>query len=616
MEKPGHASAWETNPSTGMVGVDLQHQRLIASASELCDMHGRGEPVSNIRIAINKLRRHSSFHFQAEEELMQACAIGARHRQAHQNSHQSFIGYLDRINALLATDSGVAVSPLLSFLNKWLKLHVSGVDSVMLREIALQSASARPPSDQQDSGNAAMLEAIDELYANLAERSFETLELNLQLQEEVARRQLLETAYSMSQARLRTIADNAYGWEYWQGPDREIIYMSPSCAQITGYSVEEFINHPALLNAIIHPEDRHLMDVHMHYIERNKDDGGELDFRIIRKDGEIRWIAHTCKAIYAQNGQYMGRRGSRRDLTDRYRQEESLRLAATVFDSVNEAVLVTSRDNRIIAVNASFTTITGFSADDVIGKDTRMLTDGEPAPEFIRELWRTLVRTGHWQGEFNNRRKGGKSYVAWVSINSVRDDKGHVTNYISVFSDISERKANEQRIHYLAHHDLLTGLPNRALFNDRLKQTVLTAKRYRANLALMFVDLDQFKPVNDRYGHNVGDMLLKGVAQRLLECIRESDTAARLGGDEFVVLLPGIGSEHDAALVASKILEAIETPFQIEDYAVQISASIGFAIYPDHGDTDDLILKNADSAMYHAKNEQQSRVVSFGHLAH
>ncbi|MEA5098736.1 MAG: diguanylate cyclase [Burkholderiaceae bacterium] len=614
MEKPVDAPDWNAHRSSGWAGIDVQHQRLIGNARELCEMYEKGEPVSNIRIALNKLRRHSSFHFQAEEELMQNCQVNGKHQQSHGKSHQSFLEYIDRINALLAADSGVAIGPLLSFLIKWMTLHVSGVDSVMLREIARQRETTELPSSQ-DVSDRAMLEAIDELYASLAERSFETLELNLQLQEEVARRQLLEKAYSLSQARLRTIADNAYGWEYWQGPDKEIIYMSPSCEQITGYTVEEFTGDPELLNAIIHPEDRHLMEIHMHYVERNKDDGSELDFRIVRKDGEVRWIAHTCKAIYSQNGQYMGRRGSRRDLTDRYRQEESLRLAATVFDSVNEAVLVTSRDNRIIAVNASFTAITGYNADDVIGQDSRMLTDGEPPAEFVRDMWRTLVKTDRWQGEFTNRRKDGQRYIAWVSINSVRDDKGHVTNYISVFSDISERKENEQRIQYLAHHDLLTGLPNRALFSDRLKQTVLTAKRYRANLALMFVDLDKFKPVNDHFGHNVGDLLLKGVAQRLQECVRESDTAARIGGDEFVVLLPGIGNEEDAQTVASKILESLGMPFHVDGNEVQISASIGFAIYPDHGDTDDLILKNADTAMYHAKNGNHTRIVSFSHLA-
>ena len=612
MDKSVQAPFWEDKLSTGLADIDTQHQRLLAIASELCQMHERGEPVGSIRIAMSKLRRYSAYHFQTEEDLMRACHINARHQQAHLRGHQSYLGHIDRINKMLASDTDIDIGAMLSFLIKWMVLHISGVDSIMAREIAQYSAGITRA--EESAGDTAMVEAIDELYASLADRSFEVLELNLQLHEEIGRRQMLEKAYGMSQARLRTIADHAYGWEYWQGPDQEIIYMSPSCEQITGYSVDEFIGNPNLLNTLIHPEDRHLMDIHMHYIDRYKEDAGELDFRIVRKDGAIRWIAHTCKAIYAQNGQYMGRRGSRRDLTDRYQQEASLRLAATVFDSVNEAVLVTNRDNRIIAVNVSFINITGYNADDVIGKDPRMLADGDQPPDFIRQLWRTLVKTGCWQGEYTNRRKNGERYTAWVSINSVRDDKGHVSNYISVFSDISERKENEKRIHYLAHYDVLTGLPNRALFSDRLNQTVLAARRYKANLALMFIDLDQFKPINDRFGHGIGDLLLKGVAQRLQECIRESDTAARIGGDEFVILLPGIGSEQDALRVANKILAGLEEPFAIEGNDMRISASIGFAIYPDHGDTDDLILKNADTAMYHAKHGKIARIVSFREL--
>ncbi|MBS1188183.1 MAG: hypothetical protein H6R04_2201 [Burkholderiaceae bacterium] len=612
MEKPVQVPTWEDRLSTGLADVDAQHKRLFAIASELGVMHERNEPVANIRIAISKLRRHAAYHFQTEEDLMRACKVSAAHMKAHLHGHQSYLSHLDRINALLASDSGVAIGPLLSFLVKWMLLHISGVDSVMAREVALHTAGMSSADEPPESGDAVpLVEAINELYASLAERSFEILELNLQLHEEIGRRQLLEKAYGMSQARLRTIADHAYGWEYWQGPEREIIYMSPSCEPITGYTVDEFVANPELLNAIIHPEDRHLMDIHMHYIARHKEDGGELDFRIVRKDGEIRWIAHTCKAIYAPSGQYMGRRGSRRDLTDRRQQEASLRLAATVFDSVNEAVIVTSRDNRIIAVNVPFGNITGYTADDVIGQDPRMLADGEMQPEFVRDLWRTLVKTGRWQGEFTNRRKNGERYTAWVSINSVRDDKGHVSNYISVFSDISERKENEKRIHYLAHYDVLTGLPNRALFSDRLKQTALAAKRYKANMTLMFIDLDKFKPVNDQFGHDVGDLLLKGVGVRLLECIRESDTAARIGGDEFVVLLPGMGNEEAAQMLAHKILDALEQPFDVDGNALQISASIGYAIYPDHGDTDDLMLKNADSAMYHAKHGNVGRIVSF-----
>ena len=310
----------------------------------------------------------------------------------------------------------------------------------------------------------------------------------------------------------------------------------------------------------------------------------------------------------------MGRRGSRRDRTERFREEESLRMAVAVFDVVNEAVLVTNRDNKIIAVNPSFTEVTGYQANEVMGKDPRILSDGSMQPELIKDLWRTLVRTGRWQGELTNRRKNGDSYICWLSVNSVRDDAGHVTSFVSVFSDITERKENERRIHYLAHYDLTTGLPNRALFNDRLRQSVLAAKRYQAKLTLMFIDLDKFKPVNDRYGHDVGDLLLKEVAKRLRGCIRESDTAARIGGDEFIVLLPGTDSERSVMSVAGKMLQEIEQPFLVDEHSISISASIGIAVYPEHGEDVREILKHADLAMYQAKQEKNPSIVFYGDL--
>ena len=309
----------------------------------------------------------------------------------------------------------------------------------------------------------------------------------------------------------------------------------------------------------------------------------------------------------------MGRRVSRRDRTERYRQEASLRMAATVFDVVNEAVLVTSRDNRIVAVNPSFSTITGYAAGEVIGRDPRILSDGLK-PELEKDLWRTLVRTGRWQGELVYRHKSGSPYVCSVSINSVRDDAGHVTSFVSVFSDITERKENERRIYHLAHYDSTTGLPNRTLFSDRLRQSVLAARRYQAGLVLMFIDLDKFKPVNDSFGHDVGDMLLREIAERIRECIRESDTAARIGGDEFVVLLPGVESEPAVVNIAAKILQEIEQPFQYEGYDIRVSASIGFALYPEHAEDAQQLMKHADYAMYQAKHGKAGSIVSYTEL--
>ncbi|MBI3479642.1 MAG: GGDEF domain-containing protein [Nitrosomonadales bacterium] len=298
------------------------------------------------------------------------------------------------------------------------------------------------------------------------------------------------------------------------------------------------------------------------------------------------------------------------ELAERKRAEEGLRLAATVVKTVEEAVVVTDTNNNIIAVNPAFTVITGYAAEEAIGKNPRLLASGRHSKEFYAKMWEILLATGSWHGEIWDKRKNGDLYIKWLSLRLVRDEQGKITNHVAVFADITERKNIEERMKHLAHYDLLTDLPNRLLFNDTLRQEIARAKRdtldkrdtvNKKRLGLMFIDLDKFKPVNDTLGHAVGDMLLKEVAKRLLGCMRESDIVARLGGDEFVVLLPNIEAEQDAMMVADKILLSLGQPFELIGHSLHISASIGVVMYPDHGGDEITLTKHADVAMYYAK---------------
>lgn len=292
----------------------------------------------------------------------------------------------------------------------------------------------------------------------------------------------------------------------------------------------------------------------------------------------------------------------RRELTERKRAEAGLRLADTVVKTVEEGVLVTDHDNLIVAVNPAFTTITGYTAEEVLGKNPRILSSGRHGKEFYMQMWQTLSATGGWRGEISDRRKNGEIYIEGLSIRLVRDEEGRVTHYVGIFSDISERKAAEARIQHLAHHDALTNLPNRSLFSDRLRQGLAQARRDKTRLAVMFLDLDKFKPVNDTYGHAVGDQLLKEVATRLQKCMRESDTVSRIGGDEFVVLLPTIEADQDAMRVAEKMLKVLNQPFELDGHSLHISGSIGIAVFPEHGSDEISLAHCADTAMYHAKS--------------
>ncbi|MDX8400028.1 MAG: diguanylate cyclase [Gallionellaceae bacterium] len=282
--------------------------------------------------------------------------------------------------------------------------------------------------------------------------------------------------------------------------------------------------------------------------------------------------------------------------------QDQLKLSAQVFINSAEAIVITDIDNNIMQVNRAFSEITGYSSEEVVGKNPRVLKSGEQGPEFYRDMWKILLEVGSWQGEVMDRRKNGEIYPKWLSIAVVRDDQGDVSNYIALFSDITERKASFDRVQHLAHYDALTNLPNRSLLDDHIDMTIAGAKRNHTNLALLFLDLDRFKDVNDTMGHHTGDMLLRGVATRLKQCVRESDTVARLGGDEFVVLLSNINDDKDAALVAQKIIDLISEPFMLDDYQANIGVSIGISLYPQNGTDKFSLLKCADAAMYYAKD--------------
>lgn len=282
---------------------------------------------------------------------------------------------------------------------------------------------------------------------------------------------------------------------------------------------------------------------------------------------------------------------------------DRLELFGKMFHGSGEAILIANANGDIVAVNPAFTEITGYPAMEVIGKNPRILSSGKQTPDFYQTMWASINEAGQWQGEIWNRRKSGEVYPEWLSIGVVKNQRGEVINYISLFSDITERKAAEQKIEFLAHYDALTKLPNRALFADRLKLALVSAGRNEKKVALLFLDLDKFKGINDTMGHLAGDILLQSVAARLKSCVRESDTICRQGGDEFMILLPDAESAADVENVAQKIIAAMTTPHQIEGKDLIVAFSVGIAIFPDDAGDSEGLVKCADDAMYRAKEK-------------
>ncbi|WP_345795004.1 EAL domain-containing protein [Thauera sp. JM12B12] len=288
-------------------------------------------------------------------------------------------------------------------------------------------------------------------------------------------------------------------------------------------------------------------------------------------------------------------------ITALQRAEGDLQRYATVFTNSSEGMLITDAGGVIVAVNPAFTRITGYCAEDVVGHSPAILNSGRQDAGFYRQMWNAINSRGKWQGEISNRRRNGSIYPEWLSITAVRGMDGQLLNYIGIFSDITERKEAEARILHLAHHDPLTNLPNRALLHDRLHQVVLQARRDRRGAAVLLLDLDRFKTINDTLGHDSGDGLLLQITERCRSVISETDTLARLSGDEFVFVLPDAGNPQDAAAIARRILDAVALPCRLGEHRITVTASIGIALYDQDGGSGSILLRNADAAMHRAK---------------
>ncbi|WP_249383880.1 bifunctional diguanylate cyclase/phosphodiesterase [Chitinivorax sp. B] len=300
-----------------------------------------------------------------------------------------------------------------------------------------------------------------------------------------------------------------------------------------------------------------------------------------------------------------------RDISDRKDVELKMRLNAQAFESSREAILITDSNKQIISINRAFMEITGFSASEALGNSPKMLSSGLHDQDFYRNIWDTVRVLGHWEGEIWDRHRDGRSYPQWMTISAVINAAGVITNYIAVFSDITHRKASEEHTRYIAEHDFLTNLPNRILLLDRATQAIGAAQRNGKQLAILFLDLDRFKNINDSLGHHIGDRLLKQVAQRLEACVRSSDTVSRLGGDEFIILLIDVDNVESVGHIADKVLKEITNTYLVDDYEFDITGSLGISLYPMDGNDMDTLIKNADAAMYHAKERGRNNYQFF-----
>lgn len=350
---------------------------------------------------------------------------------------------------------------------------------------------------------------------------------------------------------------------------------------------------------------KHFVDKQIRHLGVTGDDGeliGLITFADILANIEHEYVHHLRQALRESQ--------SRLEASSRH-----LRLAAKAFESTFEGIVVTDAGNVIESVNPAFTQITGYEAQEVIGRTPAVLSSGRHDATFYREMYATLEANGFWQGEICNRRKNGEIYVEWLNINAVRDADGAITNYVAVFSDFTSRKAAEEQIRFLAQHDALTRLPNRTLLRERLVRAIPHAQRNGKKLAVVFLDLDDFKKINDSFGHAAGDHMLKTVATRLTGCLRAEDTVARLAGDEFILVLEEIDNGDAVAAVVRKVIAALREPMSFEGREMRVSTSIGISLYPQDGATPDELMRNADLAMYASKDRGRDTFNFFSAVA-
>ncbi len=424
-------------------------------------------------------------------------------------------------------------------------------------------------------------------------------------------RSLAEEKLSRSEAHYRLLAEEVSDVVWKLDRDYRFTYVSPADERLRGYKAEEVLGHYAFEQMV----EEHVATVtdkiqEMQALEQSGTRTGTMSYEVeLRcKDGSRVWTEILSTPERAADGSIIGYHGITRDVSERKRAEERLHLAASVFTHAREGIMITDTDGTIVDVNATFSDITGYSRDEALGRNPRMLSSGRHDKELYAAMWRELIGNGYWSGEIWNRRKNGELYAMMQTVSAVRDARGDARQYVALFSDITAFKEHQSQLEHIAHYDALTGLPNRVLHADRLHQGMVEAQRHGQRLAVVCLDLDGFKVINDRHGREVGDQLLIDLSTRMKQTLREGDTLARPSGDEFIALILDLADVAGCEPMLGRLLAAAALPVQVGDRTLQVSASLGIAMYPQDEEVDaDQLLRQADQAMYQAKLAGKNR---------
>ncbi len=577
---------WNVNFETGIEVVDVQHRRLVDIFNRLAMHFANRCSDEELSTTFDELADYADYHFRTEE------AIWARYLEAHPSytehlaSHGAFI---DRVAELRerrdAKSIDSTVYDVIVFLSKWLAYHILESDRRMARTVeALEAGenieAARESAERKMSGTTKKL--IDTLLNMYESLSTNTLTL---LRERTLRR-LAEEKLNRSEARWVSVleggAENVWDWEITATEEEEEVAMPPLPSRV----------HPADVEALQARFKAHLA---------GETEQFSATYRMLRDDGTWAWIQSRGKVVSRDAaGRPLRMVGARADVSER-------ELAAQIFASSTQGMMICNSENRIIRINPAFTQITGFTLGEVAGQDPKMLSSGRHEAEFFTAMWASVARTGHWRGEIYNRRKNGEVYPELLMINTVRDAAGEVDHYFAIFDDISEKKKAAELIFQQANFDPLTQLPNRRMFTQRLHEEVRRAQGDNHPFALLFIDLDHFKEINDTLGHAVGDRLIYHISQRLASQLKKSDTLAHFGGDKFAIIVPELKELMGLERRIEALREKIGKVYGIKGHTVHVTATAGIAIYPYDAHDAPTLIKHAEQAMYLAKKTGRNR---------
>lgn len=589
---------WNKNFETGIDIIDEQHKELVKILNRLAAHLANLSEAVVLNELFDELAQYADYHFKTEEKIWSAHFKEDEWFSDHEETHESFI---DKVVALKNNKNHKplddVIYDIVSFLSQWLAYHILDSDKRMAKAVmALQSGSslqdAKTYANEEMSGSMKVLiQTVLSMYDSLSTRT-------LDLMREKTLRKQAETALHHSEERWKFIleggGENIWDWDI----KHDKLLFAENNIPVLDFVTDNL--RDSAEESSIHRADRKRVEADFKAHLEGKTEFFTNKYRVLRKNGGWSWVLSRGKVVSRdEHGNALRMVGTHSDITER-------ELASLIYQNSSQAMLISDINNNIISVNPAFTKITGYTEEEAMGRNPKFLTSGQYDSSYYKEMWDCINRTGHWNGEIYNKRKNGEIYPENLNINTVLNVFGTVDHYVGLFTDISEKKKADELILEHANVDPLTKLHNRRMFQDRLEEEIKRSKRSNTPFALLYIDLDHFKEVNDSLGHEAGDVLLVKVTERIKHLVRESDVISRLGGDEFSIIFTELNDSLRVDRVTQDIIEALRKPFQLDVDQVYISASVGITLYPNDADDTSTLLKNADQAMYLAKKSGRS----------